>query len=537
MSFIISIVHRVRRYFLRVKATAKGCQTTQRTARTTSVNKTTKQPSSYLPATSMMFLHNNTEQDFRLQILNSLLTNPRRNLQQVQPLHRTVIDRDPLFYGHLAVWYQHNGDVRDHKEAFVANLLVSDQNEHRGAGFMMLQQLAPYQVERVVRFLKEVIGKVPRSTRTAVEEYLRQREAKEVFFDTAALRNRKAMKSLYAGLHIKPSHRADLILFKNQPPVDSLAYKLKELARAETPAEQAVIIFENNIPYTIAIGAVQKLTPTVMIALVNAMTPQELINTIGSLKARDAFKHPELKELIEEKLKQAQTDHRVSAWKARVAVEAGQHDDATAANLAAITDKQMRQRGRITRSTALFVDKSASMTSAIEVGKHIASLISGITDAPLYVYAFDTMPFRIRAKGTELSDWEQAFKGIHAGGCTSIGVPLAAMRANKVAVEQIIIVTDEQENTAPLFAPTLQTYSRELGVAPNVVIIRVGHAADSIETQLQKNNVQVETFTFRGDYYALPNLATMLARPSRLELLMEIMETPLPQRQQATAAG
>ena len=40
----------------------------------------------------------------------------------------------------------------------------------------------------------------------------------------------------------------------------------------------------------------------------------------------------------------------------------------------------------------------------------------------------------------------------------------------------------------------------------------------------------VDTFTFAGDYYSLPNLVPLLSRPSRLELLLEILETPLPVR-------
>ena len=39
-----------------------------------------------------------------------------------------------------------------------------------------------------------------------------------------------------------------------------------------------------------------------------------------------------------------------------------------------------------------------------------------------------------------------------------------------------------------------------------------------------------DVFQFTGDYYALPNLIPMLARPSKVELLMEIMEYPLPVR-------
>jgi hypothetical protein len=39
-----------------------------------------------------------------------------------------------------------------------------------------------------------------------------------------------------------------------------------------------------------------------------------------------------------------------------------------------------------------------------------------------------------------------------------------------------------------------------------------------------------DAFQFEGDYYALPNLVPLLTRPSKLELLMEIMEYPVPTR-------
>ncbi|HEX7377802.1 MAG TPA: hypothetical protein VF278_11850 [Pirellulales bacterium] len=42
-----------------------------------------------------------------------------------------------------------------------------------------------------------------------------------------------------------------------------------------------------------------------------------------------------------------------------------------------------------------------------------------------------------------------------------------------------------------------------------------------------------DAFQFTGDDYALPNLVPLISRPSRLELLMEIMEHPLPERKPA----
>jgi hypothetical protein len=472
----------------------------------------------------------NAERDVRLEMLNSLLTTPHRKLEQVAELHKMMVELDPLFYGHLAVWYQRNGDVRDHKEVFVGNLLTSELTEHRDAGFVMLQEFPPYQVARVVDFMKTQRGKLPRSTRTAVVRYLRQREAHPDFFDRAALRARKAMKHLYATLHVKPNARADSVLFKDAPPEDSLAFMVKELAKAATPAEQARLIVEHNVPYTIAVGAVKKLTPTVLVALINAMSPQEVINNLNSLKQRGAMEHKEVKSLIDEKLKQAATSDRVSAFKAMKAAEVADVDEATAQRLEKVMDEQVKKRGKITKPTALLADKSGSLAVAIEVAKHIAALISGIAEADLFVYAFDSIAYPVTARGKELSDWEKAFQHIFPQGSTSIGAALETMRLKKQAVEQIIVITDENENSSPYFGDAYPRYCAEMKVSPNVLIVKVGHHSNLLEQQLHQCKATFDTFTFAGDYYALPNLVPLLSRPSRLELLIEILDTPLPER-------
>ncbi len=473
---------------------------------------------------------NKAERDLRLEMLNSLLTTPHRKLEQVAEIHQLIIELDPLFYGHLAVWYQRNGDVRDHKEVFVAHLLTSNLTEHRDAGFMMLQEFPPYQVARVVDFMKQHRNKMPRSARTAVQQYLKRRESNPTLFDRAALRGRKAMKHLYASLHIKPSERANAILFLDRPPVGSLAEVLKQLAKAESAAEQARLIVEFNLPYAIAIGAIKQLTPTVLVALINSMTPQEVINNLKSLQAKGAMDHPEVKALIDAKLEEATTGARVAAFKAQVAANAADLDDDTLARLEKVTNEQVKRRGVITRPTALLVDKSGSMQNAIELGKRLAALISGITQADLFVYAFDNIPYPVTAQGQELTDWERAFQHINAGGGTSIGCGLEAMRKKRQIVDQIIIVTDEGENAAPYFGEVYKTYCRDLAVMPNVLIVRVGGYCSWLENQLKGQQAPVETFTFAGDYYSLPNLVPLLTRPSRLDLLMEILDTPLPVR-------
>ena len=84
-------------------------------------------------------------------------------------------------------------------------------------------------------------------------------------------------------------------------------------------------------------------------------------------------------------------------------------DPETAARLERVTDEQIKKRGRITKPTALMVDRSGSMESAIEVGKRIAALISGIAQAGLVVSAFDTI--RGKARGWTGNCWSHGLRG------------------------------------------------------------------------------------------------------------------------------
>ena len=126
------------------------------------------------------------EQDFRLEILNALMRTPHRQVAPYLPLFRYVHGRDPLFFGRLAAWYFDNGSVLDIKQLFVAFMATSKfSDEYRDAGIALLQKLPPYQVERVLKMVKGheesgiwiegVSPSVPRSFRTAVEEYLHDR--------------------------------------------------------------------------------------------------------------------------------------------------------------------------------------------------------------------------------------------------------------------------------------------------------------------------------------------------------------------------
>jgi hypothetical protein len=518
----------------------------------------------------------NSEQDLRLEIFNTLLTTPHRELQKIWPVHRDMVQLDPLFYVRLAAWYNDHGDVRDHKEMFIVTLVLSDFEGHRDVGLALLRSLPPYELARIVDFIhgrktarpvraddkaqrrekaRQAIRKdppadakeaanqvkeeveefglfrnVPRSVKTEIVRYLRDREADADWFDSTVLVARKSLKRLYAVLHVSPGPRAQKILFEKDPPPDSRLFALRELARSENPADQARAIVEHRIPYRVAATVIRQMTPTVLLALIERMSPQEVINNLAALKRRGAFENPDLKGLIEEKLVQAKSAARVSAFKAEEAAQAAGVSEEVQRQLEEIADAQVKARGKIARPTALLVDKSGSMELAIELGKRIGAMISAICEAPLFVYAFDTLAYPIPPQQGDLAAWERAFRGLRAGGGTSCGVPLAFMRRNKQYVEQIMLVTDEEENESPLFVEEYKQYCQALSADPAVVIVRTPGASNHLERQLRDARIAVDVFQFSGDYYALPNLVALLSRPSKLDLLIEIMAFPLPQR-------
>jgi hypothetical protein len=509
------------------------------------------------------------EQDLRLGLLNSLLTTPHRELAKIWPIHQEMVAKDPRFYVRLGAWYADHGDVRDHKEMFIVTLILSDFDGHRDVGLAMLRALPPYQVLRVVDFIsgrkktKTVVVKAekqkdknaeeakktpetktvvedfglfrnpPRALKTEVTRYLREREADAEWFDGSVLVARKAIKRLYALLHVKPGERAQKILFDENPPEDSRLAAMKKLAKATSPVEQAQVIIENRIPYRVAVTVVTQMTPTVLLALIDVMSPQEVINNLAALKKRGAMDNPDLKAMIEQKLEDAKSSKRVSAFKAEEAMKAVNLSADVRAKLEAVTDAQVKAKGRITRPTALIIDKSGSMQIAIELGKRIGAMISAICEKELYVYAFDTLAYPIERGGDDLASWEKSFQGITAAGGTSCGVAFDAMTRKRQYVEQIIMITDEEENTAPNFVDALKKYREALPADPNVCFVRTPNARDELEKKCRAAGLACDAFQFTGDYYALPNLVSLVSRPSKLELLMEILEYPLPVRKAA----
>ncbi|MEW6282783.1 MAG: hypothetical protein AB1758_29500 [Candidatus Eremiobacterota bacterium] len=459
----------------------------------------------------------------RTELLDSFLHPSHGDLKSLTELHRTAAHQDPILYPSLGRWYQSHGSLRDHHELFVAHSLTSSFPEHRENGLVLLQTLRPYQVARVVRYVKETLRFPTRILKSAVRFYLRRREQNAAWFDECCIRDRTSMKYLYATLRIKPSERAELILFADRPPADSRMQVCRRLfSLRDKPDEQARLISTHRIQFMTARGAISNYTPEVLKALTGVMTPPQLITNLSFLEKRGVLSHPELRQVVEQKLRRAVTESRVCEFKALVALKRISADPKLADQILAMIGERLRGRGRITVPTAILVDKSGSMQECIEVGKLLAVLCGTIADAPLYVEAFDSHSFTVDPVTRDFAGWEAAFRRIQAAGATSVGAPLRKLRERPL--EQILLISDGEENTQPFFAAEVLAYQRAHGRDLHVVWIKVGQTSQTFENTL--NTFDVDIIRFRGDYYNLPNVIPLLCPGNHASLVDEVLAVP-----------
>ena len=471
-------------------------------------------------------------------IFNGVTTTPHGNYDLMTRVHQSAMNESPRFYMHLAAWYKLNGVVRDHNVIFAAVLISSDLEPVRNVGLALARELDPRNLLRVLHLVNKIKGGrsgrfvgVPRSLRTEVKRYLNERELDESWFDKAVVSNRSAMHDLYEAVHVSPGYYAQAILFDDTPPEGSLPWVVKQIANLDDETEKARLAIEHNLPYPILVSLLGSGLPTALLAIVSSMTPQQTLNSLKALKNAGAMDNPDLKAMIQSKIKSAGKDKRVSAGKAAVilADNVANLDEETASMVADAATESIRSRNLITKNTAICIDVSGSMALARDVARQLFAMIATAIspDAKLYMYAFDAAPYDMNVEIGRIDHFDREMSLVRGGGMTSYGAPLAAMRRNgQNDVEQIIFVGDEGENAMPTF----RNEYPKLSTKPNIIVVRVGDRNTSIERACSDIGAEFRAIEFSGDKYSLQNVIPLLSGASTADLVMEILDFPLPQR-------
>ena len=102
-----------------------------------------------------------------------------------------------------------------------------------------------------------------------------------------------------------------------------------------------------------------------------------------------------------------------------------------------------------------------------------------------------------------------------------------------ISVEQFIIIGDGGDNTNPKFAATYDEYCKLVAAKPNVTLLHIPGDTNRLGPEMKAAGVDYQEIEFRGDYYSLPDMLTIMSRNTIFDLVAEIMEIELPKRSAA----
>lgn len=471
------------------------------------------------------------------QLINQLIRVGHGNFDVYRDTITPAVKEEPELFAHLIAWNHIKGEVRDSKVAFpilalrgtpdlelyenaVAHLLLLDpRNLLRAVEYhSSLNHIESYQVRGGAGNLLEM----------GIRKYIKIREATPPWWIRTALQHRKSLKSLYARYHVRPNELAEDVLFKRQYHKGSVFEALTKLK--DMPAiEAAGTILNFKIPFLIAIGALGgiKGKPDLLMALIERMSGNELINHTEMLRKAGVFDSPVLKAAFDNAISRAKKDKRVSTLKAGKAAEKI-GDKKVAAKMASLQEDKLAQLGGIDGDWLILGDRSGSMDRSIDMARFTAALIAQQVKGQVHLIFFNVHPMKYNVTGKTLEEIKEMTKRINATGGTSIGCGVELLREQNILVNGIVICSDGGDNTRPLFADAYRKYSTQMGIDPTVYHFWMPGEDDQLSHYCRQQNITVQKYDLSKDtdYYSLPNIIKTL-RASNFALLDEIMQTPL----------
>lgn len=477
------------------------------------------------------------------RIVSELTKSKHGDLKSYEVLAATAARTEGEFFAHLISWNQKHGQIRDSKIALPVLSLTAPEFDGELAenSVAHLALLDPISLERAFRFSREV--KVPRRKMEGlVTRYLRVREENYPRWERAALQHRDAMRALYALSRTKPATDAlNACLFGRNldkspahPPAGSLfdvVRKLKDM----TPQEAAGTIMRRRVPFLVAQGAMgsRMKDPDVLLALIRAMSPAELVNNTATLKRFGIDQNPVLRSAYAEGLSKVSDVNakgpKAATLKTTRAAEALEKagDQKAAQQLRGAQEKQLDAKG-VEGDWLVLGDKSSSMNQSIELARQISSTLARMVKGRVHLVFFDSMPYYVDVTGKTYDEILKQTSRVTANGMTGAGCGLWALVDKGVRVDGIAIVSDGGENQTPAFCQAYQYYEKKMGESPPVYLYHVPGERNGLSPNCAAAGVDVQVFEIdsQTDYYSIPNLVlTMNTR--RYGLVEQIMDEPL----------
>lgn len=459
------------------------------------------------------------------------LTDFEKLSKYIQPGQQAML-QEPEFFSHMLTWNRIKGQVRDTKVALPILALSTDISEFRENAMANLATLDPRNLLRAWEFAKE--GRL-RGRRGAmkplVRRYLATLEKNMGKWERTFVQHRDTIKRLYGLSVFKASPRAGAML-RGEYAVGSMLDVVRNL-KDMSAVEAAGQITSRGIPFLVARGALgARLKETdVLMALIERMSPTELVTNMKWLEKLGVKDVPELRAALEKSLTKA-SKSSANLLKTTVAAEAmadeTEEENPIVQKLKGLQERQLQKQVGIEGDWLVLCDKSGSMTQAIEVARQVAGFLTKMVRGRVQMVFFDTSPRAIDVSGKPYDEIVKATKNITANGGTSIGCGLRWAIDAKMQFGGIAVVSDGGENTPPWFVDEYQKYCKVFDCEPTLYLFHVDGESDAFSKMVRDRGLDMQRFDLSQgmDYVALPGLCATM-RTSRYSLIDEIMAVDL----------
>ncbi len=447
--------------------------------------------------------------DFKKAMISAYAMTFMQDLDAIEELNKKMSSAAPALYvrickfvlermsdksltetNYLKPFCQNAEKSIQNRQILLAHLLASDNPDLRASGADIIPKMCPKAVAEATAYCKRVYGKFPGRAKNAVRKYLRRLEEDEHEFDSALFNSKKHLKYLYASLHIRPSERAQKILFDNDPPAGSLAEAVKSF-RTEYDSELICRLIDKfSVDSGNAVRTIKFMSSKTARRIISGMSPEELLRSLPILRAKGITKDDETAALISDKLKELppkKKESDVIRVRKYIPKPETHFKSLVYKCLLSLIKRKLSIRKRI----ALLIDASGSMYAHRDTGRSITSILSALVDkengGELEVWLFSDKAERLDISD---KDWEAKYNdSFKSYSGTSPGCALKAMAESGSRPETVIIISDGNENTPPLLSEGYDLYAGRTGIMPYPVFIKDGYYSSRMERNLENSDL------------------------------------------------
>jgi 60 kDa SS-A/Ro ribonucleoprotein len=406
---------------------------------------------------------------------NTFYVSSEQLMQETEQIHDAILAADPEFAAKAFVFARNEGFMRLQPTWGLAKLAGVRPDLFEQVFDRVI--LIPSDLQDFFTILKSMgRGQGGRTIKRTVSRWLNEKLSEYWVIKYNGRGRGFSLGDIIRTVHPKPASEKLSALFKYAVHGEYDAEMLPQVAaletlkRAQTPEERARLIMEGRLPHEVVTG-VGGLDKECWRAIVPQLPFMALLRNLNTLARHGVL--DEFKDYITAKLTDIDALGKSKVFpfqflKAFQQVETPWVKDV----LRQAVEITVNNIPEIPGKTAIFLDVSASMQGDyLLIGSVFAIALYKRAGGNAIFWTFDTEVYEQQPSLID-SVLSQAEK-IKARGGTNTGAPVRRLTTKRLHVDNIIIVTDEQQNTGSPFYSALADYRRRVNPTTRAFIIDV----------------------------------------------------------------